>query len=291
MWSYRWREIAILFGWTVSVLLTVWVWRDSICFPPEIWKDPAKIEGAIYAAWIGGVALFTVVGAVAALVSLTRPEEESFDSRARILFRRQSGPHIDYIISRIREQFEHYSERTTIKIEIRDFNAAEAKYHIAETTTHLLRSYISDIPTTYNSDMKYATLTSPPAGSQPNRLVYLRLNSVPIGGSEDMTGNFSRPVSATINPNQVCAFASKVELWVMRDTEPNDFAPMRYTQSLSMEIENELDQPVTIKFQRLGQGEEFINLSPGEGTRIFQFSDLKPRQSAYVYHICACTGL
>jgi hypothetical protein len=53
--------------------------------------DPATHFGAVFAGWVSGVALFVVLGVVVAVVSLEPPEKESFDSRARILFRRQTG--------------------------------------------------------------------------------------------------------------------------------------------------------------------------------------------------------
>src|SRR5262249_5669575 len=72
--------------------------------------NPVTFFGAVFTAWIGGLALFGITGIVVAIISLSRPENESYDARARILFRKQTGKHIDYAIEKIKESVEHYGE-------------------------------------------------------------------------------------------------------------------------------------------------------------------------------------
>lgn len=58
--------------------------------------SPNDHWGSVFASWVGGVALFLVVGVASAITQVARPELESFDTRARILFRKQGGRNIDY---------------------------------------------------------------------------------------------------------------------------------------------------------------------------------------------------
>ena len=92
-----WRFKAIFCAWLVSVLLTL-----AIAFWGYNFDLDAPFWASVFTSWVAGVTLFTVVGGVVAGVSLVLPEKESFDTRARILFRRQSGLHIDYIVLRIK---------------------------------------------------------------------------------------------------------------------------------------------------------------------------------------------
>src|SRR5437588_7652008 len=95
-----WRVWAVIAASTASIIATGFVYWMR-------WGlDPSTHFGAVFASWVGGVALFVIAGAVVALVSLARPEMESFDARARILFRRQTGKHIDYLIQRMQTVLE-----------------------------------------------------------------------------------------------------------------------------------------------------------------------------------------
>src|SRR4029079_3618023 len=95
------RSGAVFLAAVICILATVFIYWMGYGL------DPATHFGAAFASWVGGLVLFVVAGTVVALVSLVRPENESFDARARILFRRQTGKHIDYIVDRIKGVLEH----------------------------------------------------------------------------------------------------------------------------------------------------------------------------------------
>jgi hypothetical protein len=129
-----------------------------------VWQDPSTHWGAVFASWVGGVALFAVTGAVVAYVTLAQPEKEAFDARARILFRRQSGKHIDYIVKRIQDTLEHYSEQTDVHVVIRGYDEESKKFRIAVGHKVTLRSYVDDITSTYSSSIEYDDVAGPPPG-------------------------------------------------------------------------------------------------------------------------------
>jgi hypothetical protein len=140
-----WRVWAVLIAMVLSIVATILIYRSGID------TNPATEFGAVFASWVGGVALFVVLGLAVAVVSLAQPEQESFDARARILFRRATGKHIDYIVSQIKETLEHYAEKAEIKVRITDYSPAEKKYLISVSDTVLVRSYLDDVETSYTS--------------------------------------------------------------------------------------------------------------------------------------------
>ena len=71
-WARDWRIWSIFLAMIIALAITY------LCFHFDLWQDPATMGGAIFASWAGGVALFVVVGLIIAVVSLVRPEEESF---------------------------------------------------------------------------------------------------------------------------------------------------------------------------------------------------------------------
>ena len=80
-----WRVWAIVGVVVVAVLGTIAVYLSGYG------RDPLTHFGAVFAGWVGGLVLFIIAGSVVAIVSLVRPETESYGSRARILLKRQTG--------------------------------------------------------------------------------------------------------------------------------------------------------------------------------------------------------
>ena len=199
---------------------------------------------------MGGLALFVITGIVVAIISLARPEQESFDSRARILFRRQTGKHIDYIVSRIKEVLEHYAEETENKITILEFNNAERKYRVSSSGNTIVRSYLDDVECTYDSEIHFASDTTPPNGGARNRLVYARVGGSPVGTSEEFTDRITRPLVCQIDRDGTCAVNTMTEFWVRANDEDNTHTPKRYTQVIRWQFENLLtsNQDIEIRY-------------------------------------------
>jgi hypothetical protein len=249
--------------------------------------DPSTHFGAIFASWVSGLALFIVVGSVVALVSLARPEGESFDSRARILFRRQTGKHIDYIITKITEVLEHYAEQTIIKISIQDYEPAQQKYRISSASDVLVRSYLDDVQTIYNSHFELKDVTPPPPGGSPNRLVILRVDKKPVGKPEDFVNVIFRPLSCRIDADKSCEINTVTEYWLQADDESNVHRPRRYTQWLSLHFENLTNsgQTVSVKVSRDGTSWATEQLHHGVSKQVLEVRDVKPDEIAFDFRI------
>ncbi len=280
--SVDWRVWAIVAAIFVLVIVT------GIFYYLRIGLDPSTHFGAVFAAWVGGVALFVVAGAVVAIISLVRPEQESFDARARILFRRQSGKHIDYIVYRIKEILEHYSEETSIKVTLREYDPASSKYRIAVTHDVVVRSYLDDIQSTYHSSVSYAETTLPPTGRDPNRFMYLRIDGRPVIRSEEFQDAFERPISTTIDRDSSCELSCAVEFWTKANEEENNHKTRRYTQLLRLEFENLIISPEPVKI-RLNHRDNpapcDIYIAHGESKQVLELRDVLPGIDAYNYWI------
>jgi hypothetical protein len=251
------------------------------------WVDPATEIGAVFAAWVGGLALFVIAGAFVAVVSLGRPEHESFDARARILFRRQSGRHIDYIVAKIKQVLEHYAERTKIKVAVVAYDATTQMYRTSRISETIVRSYLDDVQTDYVTTLTLYNVSSPPPGGVPNRLVYARVAGSPVGVAENFENGIERPLSCTIGPNGTCEVCTSVESWVRANTEPNTHKPVRYTQVLLMEFENLLDHEVVIKFSIDEATWETERFPPGSAKKFVEIKDVNPGKVALDYRIQA----
>jgi hypothetical protein len=184
--------------WTIIILVVACIVGTVVVYALGLGRDPVTLFGAIFSAWTGGLALFVITGIVIAFFSLAKPEHESFDARARILFRRQPGRHIDYIVSKIKEVLEHYAKKTTVKVTIMRYDEETRRFLLGVQDSITVRSYLDDVDTTWNSDIDYSEITSPPEGGVPNKLVYVRIDGVPTVPSEVFTDSIKRPISTRI---------------------------------------------------------------------------------------------
>jgi hypothetical protein len=233
------------------------------------------------------LALFIITGIAIFVFSIARPEKDSFDARARILFRRQAGRHIDYIVERIKGILEHYAESTEVTVSIISFHAGENKYRVASKNITQVRSYIDDVETTYVSALGRTNVTLPPPGGETNRLIYLRIDGTPHGLPEPFHAAFERPVNCRVNRNGKCEVSSLMEYWVQADTEANTHTTRRYTLSLALEIENLTPDAVNIEISF--DDAHWINeqIPSGAMKRLGELSDIKPGARAYNYRILA----
>jgi hypothetical protein len=249
--------------------------------------NPETHFGAVFAAWVGGLALFVITGIVVAIVSLAKPEEESFDSRARILFRREKGKHIDYIVSKLKAEFEHYAETTILKVTISDFHAGEKKYRVSSVNEAVVRSYIDDVETTYSTTLEIEGATLPPPGCASNRLVSVKIGDRYIGTAEQFTTSISRPINCRVDQDSTCDVCTMTEFWVLADDEPNTHQTRRYTQSLSLHFANLLPSSQEVQVKLTTDGTHWITerLSVGQSKKVFEFKDVKPGIQLFEYRI------
>jgi hypothetical protein len=271
--------------WPILIVALLCIGATIFVYWKGYGHDPTTFFGAVLTAWIAGLALFLVTGILVLVISLARPEEDSFDARARILFRRQSGKHIDYIVERIKGMLEHYAERAIVKITINGFHDAERKYRVSSLNTVTVRSYLDDVETNWSSHIGRDGVTAPPAGGLPNRLVYLRTAGEPVGLSEEFQDAFTREISCRIDRNAPCEVNWLMEYWVRANDEPNTYAPQRYTQALVLHFENLTQLPVELTLTTDGTKPASVRLAPGVSKQVTEIKDIQPGTVAFNYEI------
>ena len=187
-----WRLAAIFWASAVSIAATLLGFDLG-------WDTAAGFLHDVFAGWVASIAFFGFIGLLVAVVSLAQPEEESFESRARILFRGQDGKHIEYIVGRIRETLEHYAEEVSNTFTVVDYRPAERMFLVRVETTTLVRSYLNDVRTTYNSEISMEAEAPPPAGASPNRLLHLRVGTLTWGSKPFQDNGIHQPIDTIMN--------------------------------------------------------------------------------------------
>ena len=227
------------------------------------------------------MAFFAVVGTVVAVVSLARPEEESAETRARILFRRKTGRHIDYMVDKIGHIFEQYSEVVENKIEILDF--CDNKFLLGFEGHTRLRSYIDDIPSNYTSHMEMAGIGPPPAGKddKPNRIVRLLVNEQSQHKQAALGDSFKFEFTTVIQPNEACDIRQRFELWVEAENEPSAFVAVRYTQLVGLRLDNLWNKDVFVQVLVEDRVQDEFRLNAGSPRNCLQVADVEPGKTVY----------
>lgn len=277
---YDWRLWTLFLAILICLALTGGVYYFvGVPSPNDHW-------GSVFASWVGGVALFLVVGVASAITQVARPELESFDTRARILFRKQSGRHIDYIVGRVQQLLEHYADTTHRKVSVNEYHAGEDKLLIAVQTVVSVRSYIDDVGSTYGSTIQFRNVTAPPPGRS-NRLVFVRADGKSLGAGTDFADAIERPFETTIEAGCPCKVESRVELWVACGTEPNTYKPARYSQQVVLEIENNLHdgRDLVVTLHQGANRQDEIRIPSGESRLVLEAADAPPLEQVFDFRL------
>lgn len=275
-WRERldWRIWAIVISVLLSIILTFFALSfDSL-------RNTSVFWGSVFSSWVGAVAFFVVFGAVVTGFSVARPEEDSFDLRARILFRRQRGPHIDYIVERIRQQFEQFSESSVHEFRVDAYDAASDRLFISVINKTTVRNYITDTTNTYRSRVKYEALTPAPQGAENNHLMYVRVNDSALTEPISVIDAINFEFETMISHDDLCRIAYEMKHWVQAASEENEHQPARYTQRFSLFIENNLQngREIAARIKGIG-GKDFVEyrVKPGQRISLGSWKDLRPQ--------------
>jgi hypothetical protein len=281
----------IVYTMLTSLFVSIFIYNDATMRREDSYFydfiRPETFSGAAFAGWVGSIAFFLVIGLAVAIFSLAQPENESFETRARILFRRQSGRHINYILSRIGNLFEQYSELNRLKIIIEsiDWDNKFMRMGVEEYTQ--IRSYIDDTNTVYTSRVDIEDAKLNPGNPKKNRLVYLRVNSE-SKTSKDFETNLSETFSTEIQANETCVVEERTDFWFAFNEERYEHAPCRYTQNLEVSVENLLSEEkvhISIGKESNDTSETEFNIKPGNLQKILIMSDLLPKKVAFAIKI------
>ncbi len=241
--------------------------------------DPGTHVGAVFASWVGGVAIFVAGSAVIGLASLVPPESSAFDARARILFRGQSGEHIDYIIQKIREVFGQYSDETQRTISIHRVDEASGKLSVQVETSVKLRGYVDDIESIATSALTLNKLCQPPPGQPACRLSYVRINDDPIE-----IGEFAGEIDFKFPTKVPAGGHTKVDMrwecWV-DNGESHTHAPVRYTRKFALRFENHCSKDLRLRYSVRGRPDSELTIKKGSRADLISEPDVNPQERVY----------
>lgn len=279
-----WRVRAIFIATIIAVVIT------GLGYWNGLGENANDHKGALFASWAASVALFVVVGITSAIASLVSHAGEPFDARARILFGGKRGSHIDYIINRLPEIFEHYAEETSIELEISEYDEQDKKYLVLSKNSTSVRSYLGDISTTYQTAISADEVTPPPAGKASNMLRYISINGSAQKDCSNVEFNnckLEHQITTKINANEVVTVDHSIQYWICANSEPLVNLPIRFTQKLTLNVRN-LTKIPKLKV-RLIEGKEGIDtthfLEVGTVTALLKNKDYIPNKPAYTLYI------
>ena len=275
-----WRIWAVVSVAFICIIITV-----SVPFLGFA-QDASTFSGAVYASWVANVVFFAVAGMVVTVVSLVKPEAESLDSRARILFRKQTGKHVDYIVSKMKEVFESYAERHSVRFVVKEYNPDERKLFVSASDEITLRSYLDDVDTEWRSIYELKEMTLPPQGGVSNRLVYIRVDGTPIVSSRAFKSDISEKVSTKIGAGRACRVSYQADHWFSADVESMSLEAVRYSQEISLEVENLIGEAsIVITAMAMGKELQPISVEPGQSKQIVLLSGVEPGWVVYEFKI------
>jgi hypothetical protein len=252
---------------------------------PFIWPnslDPIHLLGAIYAAWVGGVALFALVGLVVAIASLARPEQDHFEARARNLVRGKTGNHIDYILRRLKEIVEPYVEYTERRFIISGYDEAEKKIHVACVTKTSLKSFLDDIETEFTGFASYADACAPPPGAGQNCLVYVKVGDKTVVDYKEFGESIKEEFNVVIPRHGHTDVEHRLDYWIRDTEEDNRLHSVRYTRRIKLVFENGLSRKVVhVHWQSCEADKNVTEIKPGESRTVINLSEISPRENVY----------
>ena len=259
----EWRADAII----CATLLSIGATLLGLAIGLQDEAPAGKFAHEVFAGWVPTIVFATTVGLIVAVVSLARPEDDNFEARAAILFRGQTGKHVEYVVQKLRSTFEHYAEHVREDLSVTDYDPGEGKYYVGSKNVSRLKSYITDVSTTYKSAFEMEDVATPPPGRPGNRLLYLTVD----GRSQIRQGftgtSVKETIETTIDKSAVCLIESEMHYWVAAVSEPNTWTPARYTQRVEIGLRNCLPDGriLPLRIQRLGEAQwEDHAVHPGQ---------------------------
>ena len=238
--------------------------------------------GAAFASWLSGFFLFIITGLIIAVVTLVRPDQELFEARARNLLQRQTGPHVDYIIGKLHDLFEPYCESNTRVLNVVDYDPATKMFLVIQETEITFRSYLVDIPVTFQSRIGYVNGSPSPDNRRKCCLSHLKVDGKSVGDTEEFETQVIRSFEMQVLPNSLCKVEHRITFWVKEADEANRQLVKRFTRNMGVTIHNHLptqkilvEQPSATDLNR--------DISPGERAQVVNLKEMRPSKNEDEY--------
>jgi hypothetical protein len=276
------RVSAVLIGLILSYAITFYFARMAFKEePPGFWI-------AFYASWVAGLLFFTIVGLIAGLVALYRPERDVFAARVKILTGGKSGSAVDYIASELR-RIGYVAKRTkrTITIEAYDAKSDTFKTIVKHETT--IRNIYDDVATTANGNIRLVMDVLQNAPQPYGQLLSFRINGANQGGVPldiDQNG-LVRAWTVSIPAGGEGQVEYEHWCWYL-SSEVHEFTVNRFTEELLVEFKcrcRPSQKRLVVKLTTGNQSEDHLLDYDGEYRLPVPSRDLNPGTLAYSFRL------
>jgi len=281
---HDWRAQLIVLTATIALVVTAAVW---VAFPTA--RDAATFGGAVFASWLSSLGFFILTGLILSFVTIARPDQELFETRARNLFKRQSGPHIDYIVNRMHEVLEPYCEEISRLVTVTQYDPEEKLFFLHVDTTMTFRSFLVDIPSTLDSTVTYLSATPAPAGRERNCLGHLRMSGETVYEHEEFDDSIEKKFTIKVPQYDKCPVEYRLSYWIKAEEEPNRQRARRFTRSMKVRIRNQLTSK-TIKVTFPSNNSQDQMLKAGDEKEIVNLAEIKPGTGEATYDFRLAIG-
>jgi hypothetical protein len=276
------RVSAVLIGLLISYVITFYfagmAFKEN---PPGFWL-------AFYAAWVSGLLFFTIVGLIAGLVTLYRPERDVFAARVKILTGGKSGSAVDYIANELKRigYVAKITERTFI---IEDYDQElDAYYALVEHVT-VIRNIYDDVTTAATGKIAIELDELPRDPGPYGRMISFKINGTNQGGVPFDFGQsgFIRPWEIEIPAGGEGRIEYEHGCWY-KASEIHHFTPNRFTEQLQVKFRcrcRPTGKRLLVKLTTGGQTEDHLLDYDGEYALPAPLRDLNPGEAAYRFNL------
>ncbi len=241
------RVAAIFIGLSISVLLSFQFFdlatQEAHSAAEEIKSGTPQtgLQGfwlAFYAAWVSSVLFFAVVGVVAGLTALYRPEADVFAARVRILLGGKTGPAVDYIAKRLAE-IGYVARLTERKIVVEEYSEEMKAFRLRVSHSTRIKNLYHDVQTDAVGKISFNFDKLAPEPESYGALAAFRIN----GGSQpDVPAvfpkdGFLRSWAVAIPGDEEGVLSYEHWCWYNEATE-HKFNLGRFTERLDLEIKS-----------------------------------------------------
>jgi hypothetical protein len=181
------RVAALLVGLLISYALSYYFYELAIRgATTDFWMS-------FFASWMSGLLFFTVVGLVAGLVTLYRPERDIFAARVKILLGGQSGAAVDFL-SQSLAKIGYVAKRTERIIVIEEYSREMDAFKIRITHSSTIRNLYHDVATQADGRIAFHLDQLDPAPAVVGQLTSFRLNGTTRPGLPLALPTIDRPI-------------------------------------------------------------------------------------------------
>jgi len=247
------RVVAVFIGLLVSILMTFPFYDLSLNevkvaeAATAAGLQPPGLPGfwlSFYSNWVSSVLFFAIVGLVAGLTALYRPEADVFAARVQILLGGKSGPAVDYIGKKLGE-IGYVARLTQRKVIVEEYSEKLNAFKLRILHSTSIKNLYHDVKTDAAGKIAFRKLDQMVV--EPDEfgwLVSFRINGIsqPEVPTPLLKEGFVRSWSLSIPGDEEGLISYEHWLWYPV-TEEHTFTLGRFTERLELEIHSRVAHP------------------------------------------------